>query len=151
MTPCRLGVAALGLVSMAVVVTGSRARADINVSVTTVSASDQGPTDPELASMRPRLRKLVGYNSFRVVQQEERRLCWRGSAAFDIPGGRTLRVLPKGMEDQKLMLQVRLLDGRRRLVDTLVRLPNRGTMAFGVGRDGRVADGATLILLRAEE
>jgi hypothetical protein len=57
------------------------------------------------------------------------------------------------MDDQSVMMQVRLLDGRKRLVDTHVRLQNGGTMAFGVGRDGRAGDGdgALVILLRAGE
>src|SRR5262249_61609288 len=69
---------------------------------------------------------------------------------FDLGGGHKLVLLPKGMEDQRVMMQVRLLDGRRRLVDTNVRLVNGGTMVFGVGRDARGGDGALLILLRAE-
>ena len=49
------------------------------------------------------------------------------------------------------MMQVRLLEGRRRLVDTNVRLVNGGTMVFGVGRDARGGDGAVLILLHAQQ
>jgi hypothetical protein len=137
--------------ALAVSVLGGVGSAEVNVHVTAVSAADRGPSDPALEPLRPRLRKLVGYNSFRIVGEEQRRCAWRSAEHFGLPGGRTLRLLPKGVEDQRFTMQVRLLDGRRRLVDTLVRLPNRGTMAFGVGRDGRVADRALIILLKAEE
>jgi hypothetical protein len=46
-------------------------------------------------------------------------------------------------------MQVRLLQRSRPLLDTDVRLQNRGVMLFGVDRNA--ADGATIIMLRAEE
>jgi len=60
-------------------------------------------------------------------------------------------VMPKGMRDQSVVMQVKLLDRRRPLIDTDVRLQNRGVMLFGVGRDANAADGALIIMLRAEE
>jgi hypothetical protein len=123
----------------------------LEVQVVTVRAAERGPSDAQLNMLRPRLRRLVGYRSFTVMQQERRQCSWRNAAEFPIPGGRFLRVMPKGMQNQAVLLQVRLLDGRRRLVDTNIRLQNRGTMLFGVGRDARVADGALIILLKAEE
>ena len=58
--------------------------------------------------------------------------------------------MPKGMQDEAVVMQVRLLDGRRRLVDTDVRLRNRGTMLLGVGHQAGRADGALIIMLKAE-
>ena len=49
------------------------------------------------------------------------------------------------------MMQVRLAEGPRELVDTDVRLQNRGIMLFGVDTDSRVSDGALIIMLKAEE
>jgi hypothetical protein len=123
---------------------------DLAIEITTVRAAERGPCDPELESLRPRLRRLAGYRAYRLVGEQQRRIAWRSTAEFDLGDGRSLMLLPKGMEDQRVMMQVRLLDGRRRLVDTNVRLVNGGTMVFGVGRDARGADGALLILLRAE-
>jgi len=119
----------------------------------TVHATEHGDSDAALAPLRPRLRRLVGYRAFRVVQEERRQCVWRSDVAFALPGGRSLQLLPKGMDDETVMMQVRLLDGRRRLVDTHVRLRNGGTMAFGMGHDGRVgdSDGALVILLRVED
>jgi hypothetical protein len=148
------GAAALGLVGgLSLAVGAPAATSALFVHVMTVHATEHGPSDEQLAPLRPRLRRLVGYRAFRVVQEERRQCTWRNSEAFALPGGRWLQLLPKGMDDQTVMMQVRLLDGRRRLVDSHVRLRNGGTMAFGVGRDGRAGDddGALIILLRAEE
>ena len=123
---------------------------NLDIQVTTVRAAERGPCDPQLEALRPRLRRLAGYRAYQLVGEQQRRVAWRSTEAFDLGDGRTLLLLPKGMEDHRVMMQVRLLDGRRRLVDTNVRLANGGTMVFGVGRDARGGDGALLILLRAE-
>ncbi len=123
----------------------------LDIKVTTVRAAERGPCDPQLAALRPRLRRLAGYRAYQLVGDQHRRVSWRNTEAFDLGDGRSLVLLPKGMDDGRVMMQVRLLDGRRRLVDTNVRLANGGTMVFGVGRDARAGDGALLILLRAEQ
>jgi len=123
----------------------------LEVQITAVRATERGPSDAELIALRPRLRRLVGYRSFQIVQRESRRCVWQTNEAFTIPGGRLLNVVPRGMRDQAVMLQVKLLDGARALVDTDVRLQNHGVMLFGVGQDARTADEALIIMLRAEE
>ena len=65
--------------------------------------------------------------------------------------GTFMQLLPKGMDGRDVVkMQVRLLEGRRRLVDTNVGVMNGGTMMFGVGRDPRMGDDALIILLKAE-
>ena len=140
---------ALGMLGAALSIAAAGALG-MEVQVVSVRAAARGPSDAELQPLRGRLRRLVGYRSFRVVQQERRQCSWRNTEEFRIPGGRSLRVLPKGMQDEAVMMQVRLLDGRRRLVDTDVRLRNRGTMLLGVGRQAGRADGALIIMLKAE-
>ncbi len=122
----------------------------LEVRVTAVQAAERGPSDAELTRLRPRLRRLAGYRSFRVMHEETRRCPWRLPQAFDIPGGPLVRVVPKGIRDDLLVLQVTLREGTRTLVDTDLRLQNHGTMMFGVGRDASTADAALIILLRAE-
>ena len=122
----------------------------MEVQVVSVRAAERGSSDAELQPVRARLRRLVGYRSFRVVQQERRQCNWRNTEEFAIPGGRSLRIMPKGLQDEAVVMQVRLLDGRRRLVDTDVRLRNRGTMLLGVGQQPGGAGGALIIMLRAE-
>src|SRR5262245_48888165 len=122
----------------------------LRVQVTAVRAAESGPSDPQLVSLRPRLRRLVGYRAFQIVNREERPCGWRTETRFALPGGRHLKLLPKGVDRDVVKLQVRLLEGRRRLVDTNVGVTNGGTMLFGVGRDPRVGDDALIIMLKAE-
>jgi hypothetical protein len=122
----------------------------LRIQVTSVRAAESGPSDPQLVNLRPRLRRLVGYRAFQIVNREERPCDWRTEVRFALPGGRLLQLLPKGMDNDVVKMQVRLLEGRRRLVDTNVGVMNGGIMMFGVGRDARVGNDALIILLKAE-
>jgi len=142
--------ASVVVATLLLIAAGAHAQA-LDIHVTTVRAADSGPCDPQLEAMRPRLRKLAGYRAYQLLGEQQRRVAWRNTEQFDLGDGRSLVLLPKGMSDERVMLQVRLLEGRRRLVDTNVRLVNGGTMVFGLGRDARAGDGALLILLRAQD
>jgi len=141
-----LGVALLTSAAMA-----QATQADnLRVQVTAVRATESGPSDPQLVGLRPRLRRLVPYRSFQIVNREERPCEWRAETRFPLPGGRQLQLLPKSNVDDVVKMQVRLLEGRRRLVDTNVGVVNGGTMMFGVGRGPHVGDDALIIMLKAE-
>jgi hypothetical protein len=85
------------------------------------------------------------------VQDEHRRCVWGSSEAFAIPGGTLLHVVPKGMRDQAVMMQIRLVQGARALVDTDVRLQNHGVMLFSVGQGAPAGQGVLIIMVRAED
>jgi hypothetical protein len=139
------------LVSAMLIVPCTAEAQPLDIQVTTVRALEEGPCDPQLESLRPRLRHIAGYRAYHLLGEQQRRVAWRNTEAFELGDGRSLVLLPKGMVDERVMMQVRLLEGRKRLVDTNVRLANGGTMVFGVGRDARSGDGAILILLRAQK
>lgn len=124
--------------------------AALEIEVTSVRATESGPSDPELVALRPRLRRLVGYRAFQIVGHEVRHCDWHNETRFTIPGGRHLQLLPKGYDDDVVKMEVRLLEGRRRLVDTNVRVMKGGTMMFGVGRVASAGDDALIILLKAD-
>jgi hypothetical protein len=124
--------------------------AALEVQVTAVEASLEGPSDRQLLQLRPRLRRLVGYRAFRVLQDERRNCPWRSVAAFNLPGGRLVHIVPKGMRAEEVMMHVQVVQGPRALVDTDLRLQNRGVMLIGVDDDVQ-APGILLIMLKAEE
>jgi len=122
----------------------------VRIQVMAIEAGNGGACDPRLEFLRSRLRRVVSYRSFRLVGDMQRDVLWQDTEVFVLPHGTRLLLLPKGREAQEVLLQVRLVDGRRQLVDTIVRLRNRGYMVFGVERDAR-ADEALLVVLRAED
>lgn len=124
--------------------------ATVRIQVMAITASHAGPCDPRVAFLRPRLRRVVNYRSFRLINDVQRDVLWQDTAAFPLDAATRLLLLPKGRERGEVLLQVRLLQGRRSLVDTVVRLRNRGYMVFGVERDPN-AEEALLVVLRAED
>ena len=124
---------------------------DVVLQVVTVKARERGETDPELRPLRPRLRNLVGYRSYRMVNDQQRGCTWRVPQQFILPGGRVLLLLPERMSDQHVVMQVRLLQGDQHLVDTDVQLRNQGVMFLAMGRNNgaNANDGALLIMLKA--
>lgn len=137
-------------VALASLVCGAGLAEALEVQVTTVRATSHGPSDVRLTSVRPRLRRLVGYRSFRVVQEQRRECAWKSHEPFQLPGGLALYVVPKALRDEAVSLHVRLLDGSRELIDTDVQLQNRGVMLFGVEQERQAEDGALIIMLKAE-
>jgi hypothetical protein len=141
----RIAVAALLLWSVAAECAYAE---DVMLQVVMVKAKQHGESDPELRPLRPRLKRLVGYRSFRMVGQQERGCQWRSQQVFLLPGGQVLVLQPERMADQRVIMHARLLQGDRRLVDTVVQLRNQGTMFIGMG-NGRGDDRALLLMLRA--
>jgi len=122
---------------------------DVVLQVVTVKARERGETDPQLRPLRPRLRNLVGYRSYRMVNDQQRGCTWQVSQQFILPGGRVLLLRPERMADQHVVMQVRLLQGDERLIDTDVQLRNQGVMFLAMGRNNGANDGALLIMLKA--
>lgn len=143
-------VALVSVCVVSVLSLASRQTLALEVQITAVEASYEGPSDPRLLGMRPRLRRLVGYRAYRVLQEEKRNCKWRSPAAFSLPGGRFMHVMPKGMRADEVMMHVQVVNGPRALVDTDLRLQNRGVMLIGVDDDVH-APGILLIMLRAVE
>ena len=135
--------------------TGVASASALDVRITTVRASESGPSDAQLVDVRPRLRRLVGYHSYRIINDERRHCSWGNAEEFAIPGGSRLHVVPKGMREETVMMQIRLVQGTRSLVDTDVRLQNGGVMLFGVGTEQQTMestpDGPLIIMVRAED
>lgn len=144
-----LGVALVVAFAASTAIAGSLAVEVATVRATPGGPRDLDPQDPLAVFLRRHLKRFTEYRGYTVVQREGRPCAWRSEHAFLLPGGRSLEIVPKGMEHQVVMMQVRLLDGHKRLVDTHVRLPNRGRLVFGMGESAGDGDGAMFVVLRA--
>jgi len=127
--------AALVILSASLALLGAPARAEDNapgddeveVRIDTILASNAGKAfDPALASLRQPFVGLFPYSSYRLLQGEQRRVAWRREAEFLLPGGRYLIVVPRGCKDDRVQLNVILIQGSRPLVNTVLALKNHG-------------------------
>lgn len=137
---------AASLLAMCVVLAATAADAQehtgCEVSVGAVLASNTGQEfDSRLAALQRQFHSLP-YTSYRLIKRESRNVQWGGPAAFDLPGGRYLLVIPKEYKDGRVSLKILLIDGSRQLVDSALALRNRGTVLVG----GPKHDGGVLII-----
>jgi len=66
------------------------------------------------------------YASVRLLQSEERPVEFNGWAEFPVPGGRHLLVRPTEYRQGRVALSVMLMQGRMTLMNTVLRLRDRG-------------------------
>ena len=66
------------------------------------------------------------YSSYRLLQQERRLVGMEKMEEFPVPGGRTLLVQPTGFKNGRVSLSMMLMRGGKALVNTEVKLRNRG-------------------------
>lgn len=119
-----------------------RAPQGVQLRIGTILASNESEDfDPKLSRMKNQL-EVIKYSSYRLVKEESQRVDWRRNAVFEIPGGRSLVVVPQEYRNQRLALKVRLIEGEKPLLDTTVRLRNRGYLLLG----GPAHEGGVLIL-----
>ncbi|MBI4523853.1 MAG: hypothetical protein HY695_08590 [Deltaproteobacteria bacterium] len=114
----------------------------VQFKIGTILASNQTEEfDPRLTKMKNQL-EVIKYRSYRLMQEQAQTVPWHTSAVFEIPGGRFLVVVPEEFRNQRLSVKVRLLEGEKPLLDTTVRLRNKGNFLLG----GPAHEGGVLIL-----
>lgn len=114
----------------------------VQLSIGTILASNESDNfDPRLSKLKSQL-EVIKYRSYRLMREDVQKSTWQSSATFDIPGGRSLIVTPEEYRNDRLSLKVRLMEGEKPLLDTRVRLRNRGNFLLG----GPAHEGGVLIL-----
>jgi hypothetical protein len=129
---------------LAVAVTGTAQKQPQNVEVRirAILASNQSDEfDASLKGLEKQLRVLK-YRSYRLLNDESQNIPRNGNKVFEIPGGRSLMVAPQEFQDNRIALQVRLTGGQKPLLDTTVRIANKGNFILG----GPPHEGGVLVL-----
>jgi len=126
----------LGLAGVLVFAPAARAGDRVIIQMGTVRATNTGAYfDDQLASMRRQFQNLFHFTSYQLLKEENRSVGCGDLAGFDVPGGRYLQVVPKSVNDDRVSLNVRLLQESRLLINTDFTLRNRGTILVGGPRD----------------
>lgn len=114
----------------------------VRVTIGIILASNQNDDfDAKLKPMEKQL-KVLKYRSYRSLKDESQEVAWRTNGVFEVPGGRFLTVAPQELRNNRIALKVRLTEGQKPLIDTTVRIPNRGNFILG----GPPHEGGALVL-----
>jgi hypothetical protein len=76
-------------------------------------------------ALRKALR-LFPYTSYCLVQHDRRQVDVAGMEEFPVPGQRQLLIQPTGFRDGRVSLDVMLMEGRRMLLNTALKLKDGG-------------------------
>jgi len=114
----------------------------VQVTIRTILAGDKSDEfDPKLKGMEQQLKPLK-HRSFRALKDETQTIAWQGSKSFEIPGGRSLTIAPQDFQENRIGLKVRLTQGDKPLIDTTVKIANKGNFILG----GPAHEGGSLVL-----
>lgn len=120
----------------------------VELRIETVLASNASPYfDTRLEDIWRQVSSTP-YNSYRLMQEERRKVEWGNQVDFSLPGGRVLQVVPKHFASERIALQVMIMEGAppTPLMKTTLSIKNHGTLFFG-GR--RHQDGTLIIRIGA--
>ena len=132
------------LAMLAVAITGTAQTQPQNIEfrIGAILASNQNDEfDARLKGLEKQLRVLK-YRSYRLLTDKSENIPRNGNKVFEIPGGRSLMVTPQEFQDNRIALQVRLTDGKKPMLDTTVRIANKGNFILG----GPPHEGGVLVL-----
>jgi hypothetical protein len=123
-------------------ITADKQPESVQVSIGTILAGNQSDDfDAKLKGMEKQL-KVLKYRSYRLLKSESQVVPWHGEKVFDIPGGRSLTVTPEDFQENRIMVKVRLTQAQKPVLDTTVKIPNRGNFILG----GPPHEGGVLVL-----
>ena len=122
----------MGLLLAASIVHSAGAENRIQVVVKTIQASEQGSyLDPRLSPFIKELKSVFRYSSYRLLSEDAMTLGEEQTGKVTLPGGRVLRVTPKGPANDRIELGLRIAKGKKEIFQTLVQLLNRGSITVG--------------------
>ena len=114
----------------------------VQVTVRSILAGSKSDEfDPKLKNLEQQLKPLK-HRSYRALKDETQTIPWQGSKAFDIPGGRSLTVATQEFQNDRIGLKIRLTQGDKPLIDTTVKIANKGNIILG----GPPHEGGSLVL-----
>ena len=114
----------------------------VYVTIRSILAANQSDEfDAKLKGLEQQLKSLK-HRSYRSLRDESKTVPWQGAQSFEIPGGRRLIVTPQDFQDRRIALKVRLTENDQPIVDTTVKIPNKGNFILG----GPPHEGGVLVL-----
>jgi len=132
----------LGVLAATCLEAAETASQAVKIKIDTILASNQNSEfDSRLKPLEKQL-KVLKYKSYRLLKEESQNVASQGNGSFQIPGGRTLIVSPQDFRNQQIALKVRLQGSEKPLLDTMLKLQNKGNFIMG----GPPHEGGVLVL-----
>lgn len=98
--------------------------------------------------LKEQLERTFSYSSYQLVERVSRKVPWGKREDFALPGGRLLQIAPREFTNNRIALQIMLMEGSipSPFMNASLLFPNHGTVLFA-GR--RYQDGVFIIRIGA--
>ena len=104
----------------------------IQTKVRTILASQgKRSIDPQLRGLVQELQSIFRYSSYKLLSQDSLNLQLNKSGRVSLPGGRVLKITPKGISGNRATLNLEILKNNRQVFNTVIKLRNGSSITVG--------------------
>lgn len=96
----------------------------------------------DLKKVEDDIRFQFNYKGYRLINQQEMTIDFGKQGAMELPDNRVIVLAPKGYVEKKIEMNLLVVEKEKKLLDTVFRLANKGTIYIG---GPRYKDGMLLI------
>lgn len=92
-----------------------------------------GPShmDPGLRDLGHELQSVFKYTSYRLLSSKSLNLAPNTTGTVSLPGGRTLELMPKGVQNNRIRFSIRILKSGAQVFNTNILLKNHSSITIG--------------------
>ena len=95
------------------------------------ASTDSNHFDPRLKGIISELRSVFKYTSYRLLKDQSMDLKFKQRGQVDLPGKRTLVVIPSDMDGKRIRYQINIQKNNRSIFQTQVLLKNNSSITIG--------------------
>jgi len=105
---------------------------DINITVITILASEKGNSvDPKLKGLVRELQSVFRYSSYDSLGEKRVRISLNKKGIVSLPGQRVMNIVASGIEGSRVVLEIEILENKRRVFQTVTKLNNNKSFTMG--------------------
>ncbi|SLM28094.1 conserved exported hypothetical protein [Desulfamplus magnetovallimortis] len=106
--------------------------AAITSTVRVIHATSDTPfMDPGLKDLGHELQSVFKYTSYRLISSRTLAMAEGSTGRVSLPGDRSLELIPKGVENNRIRFSIRILKNDKQVFTTEIQLRNNSTITIG--------------------
>lgn len=104
----------------------------IKTNIRVIHATSGTPhMDPSLKDLGHELQSVFKYTAYRLISSKRLNIARKTTGTVSLPGGRTLEVMPGGMQNNRIRFSIRILKNGKQVFTTDILLRNRSSITIG--------------------
>jgi hypothetical protein len=105
---------------------------NIKITVKSILASEKGSSvDPRLKGLVHELQSVIKYSSYEYLGEKDLSISLNNKSVVNLPGQRVMNIFAKGIEGDRVVLEIELLNNNSSIVKTSIELRNNTSFTIG--------------------